>query len=288
MQWFELSRNQIEDQLVKVFATNSILSSAMSYASLNGGKRMRPLLCVAAGMVSDANADDLHKVGAAVELIHCYSLVHDDLPVMDNDDLRRGLPTCHIKYGDAIAILAGDALQSMAFELISQPMNMLPVKQLQIINILANASGVYGMAGGQALDILSTNKILELDALKKMHSLKTGALIKASILCGFLVGENAHNNSVDYILLDKIANNLGLLFQVVDDILDYTSNTEVLGKTAHKDEAQQKATFVSLFGLEQSQIFTKQCYEQTMLQITQLPNHSHLLDLVRMIYQRNS
>ena len=216
MQWFELSRNQIEDQLVKVFATNSILSSAMSYASLNGGKRMRPLLCVAAGMVSDANADDLHKVGAAVELIHCYSLVHDDLPVMDNDDLRRGLPTCHIKYGDAIAILAGDALQSMAFELISQPMNMLPVKQLQIINILANASGVYGMAGGQALD------------------------------------------------------------------------TEVLGKTAHKDEAQQKATFVSLFGLEQSQIFTKQCYEQTMLQITQLPNHSHLLDLVRMIYQRNS
>ena len=288
MQWFELSRKRIEGLLFKEFAkNNSVLNDAMSYVSLNGGKRMRPLLCIASGMVSNANHDDLYKVGVAIELIHCYSLVHDDLPAMDNDDLRRGVPTCHIKYGDAMAILVGDALQSMAFELISQPMNILSTNQLQIIRILANASGENGMAGGQALDILNTHKILDLESLKEMHSLKTGALIKASILCGFLVGVEANEHNAKYMLLDEIADKLGLLFQVVDDILDYTSDTMVLGKTAHKDESQQKATFVSLFGLQEAQAFAEQCYKQTISQIMQLPNYSYLLDLAHIIYQRN-
>ena len=287
MQWMDISRKRIEDLLINKFANrDSILNQAMAYASLNGGKRLRPLLSIATGMVSNANQDDLYTVGAAIELIHCYSLVHDDLPAMDNDDLRRGIPTCHIKYGDAMAILVGDALQTMAFEIISQPMKILPENQLKIIHILANASGEFGMVGGQSLDILNTHKKLTLDELTQMHALKTGALIKASVLCGYLVGDNI--NIIEYNLLSQIADNLGVLFQVVDDILDYTGDTITLGKTAHKDEIQEKATFVSIFGLQQAQDFALELYEKTIIQIAQLPNNNHLLDLTHLIFKRNN
>ena len=288
MQWMSISQHQIEDLLRNKFTIqDNLLNEAMAYASLNGGKRLRPLLCIAGGQVSYANQNDLYKIGVALELIHCYSLVHDDLPAMDNDDLRRGMPTCHIKYGDAMAILTGDALQTMAFDILSHEMNILPTNQLKIIQVLANSSGLHGMVGGQALDIMSTHKTLNLNELKKMHSLKTGALIKASVLCGYLAGNNTNDSTIEYNHLSEIADNLGLLFQIIDDVLDYTSDTKTLGKTAHKDEIQQKATFVSLFGLEAAQIYALECYQKSVVQIKKLPNHDYLLDLAHVIYQRN-
>ncbi len=291
MSWIEQSLTEINNKLNTMFhdKNDSNLKSAMAYSCLNGGKRLRPLLTIAAGQTSNAQNTHLYSMGIAIELIHCYSLVHDDLPAMDNDDLRRGIPTCHIKYGDAMAILVGDALQSLAFAIISSDeLNLPPSTQLKLINILANASGELGMVGGQALDILNTNKTLTVEELSQMHALKTGALIKAAILCGYLLGENANKNDEIYLILDNIANKIGLLYQVIDDILDYTGDTKTLGKTANKDEAQQKATFINLYGLTQSQEFADTLYKEIVDSLFKLPNHAYLLDLLNMIFNRKN
>lgn len=219
----------------------------MRYACLGGGKRVRPLLAFAAGELSDAPEAQLEIAACAVECIHAYSLVHDDLPCMDDDVLRRGQPTCHVKYGEATALLVGDSLQSLAFELLARTAPGDPRSQLRSVLLLAQASGSRGMAGGQAIDLDAVGKTLSQPALEQMHALKTGALIRAAALLGALSGRPLDEAALAS--LDRFAAAAGLLFQVVDDILDCTANTAALGKTAGKDAAANKPTYVSLLGL---------------------------------------
>ncbi len=252
----------VEIAIDKALADNNnltILIDAMRYSSLNGGKRIRPLLTIAVGLIFEANLDSLVKVSTAVEFIHCYSLIHDDLPAMDNDDLRRGQATCHVKYNEATAILAGDALQSLAFELLSNDaLDLTSNTKLKIINLLAKSSGVEGMAGGQALDLLNTGKIITQVQLQQMHNMKTGALIKCAVLSGYLASNQFSEST--YNKLEDFAIKLGLLFQIIDDIIDVTSDTSNLGKTAHKDTTNHKATYVTILGLENSQKYAKTLY----------------------------
>ncbi|MCK6389646.1 MAG: polyprenyl synthetase family protein [Azonexus sp.] len=224
------------------------LHDAMRYATLGGGKRVRPLLAFAAGELTGASPEHLDTVACAVELIHAYSLVHDDLPCMDDDVLRRGRPTCHVEFDEPTALLVGDSLQTQAFELLAtQPLGA-PRQQLEMIALLAHASGSRGMAGGQAIDLASVGKPLAQPELELMHALKTGALIRAAVLLGALAGQPmAAEERAD---LDRFAKRAGLLFQVVDDILDCTASTATLGKTAGKDEAADKPTYVALLGLD--------------------------------------
>ena len=222
------------------------LHAAMRYATLEGGKRVRPLLAFAAGEVSGAALERVELAAAAVELIHAYSLVHDDLPCMDDDVLRRGKPTVHVEFDEATALLVGDALQSLAFQLISEnPLSEDPKLQLEMVKTLAVASGSRGMAGGQQIDLDSTGKPLTLPELELMHIHKTGALIRAAVLLGFCCGSNSEERQK----LDKYAKAIGLAFQVVDDVLDADGNTATLGKTAGKDSKQGKPTYVSALGL---------------------------------------
>ena len=229
------------------------LHEAMRYAALGGGKRVRPLLAFAAGELSGAAPEKLDLVACAVELIHAYSLVHDDLPCMDDDVLRRGRPTCHIEYGEATALLVGDSLQTLAFELLAEADFDEPARQLEMIALLAHASGSRGMAGGQAIDLAAVGKPLEQPELELMHSLKTGALIRAAVLLGALTGAPLTSQQREQ--LDRFAKRAGLLFQVVDDILDCTASTATLGKTAGKDEAAAKPNYVGLLGLDAARAY---------------------------------
>ncbi len=227
------------------------LHAAMRYASLGGGKRVRPLLCHAAGETFGADPALLDAPACAVEFIHAYSLVHDDLPCMDDDVLRRGKPTCHVEYDEATALLVGDALQSQAFLLLADPVLAdEPQRQLGMIRLLAQAAGSRGMAGGQMIDIEGTGKQLTRAELEFMHVHKTGALIRAAILLGAQCG--APLPEEELARLDHFAKRVGLLFQVVDDILDAEASTATLGKTAGKDAAQGKATYVSAMGLAEA------------------------------------
>jgi len=224
------------------------LHSAMQHAVLLGGKRMRPLLVYASGTLFGASETTLDAPAVAVELIHAYSLVHDDLPAMDDDALRRGQPTVHVAFDEATAILAGDALQSLAFEVVAGTSAADGVR-VDLLRTLANASGVGGMCGGQALDIDATGTKLALQELERLHALKTGALIRAAVRMGALCGGASAD---DLQRLDRYASALGLAFQVRDDILDIEGDSATLGKTAGKDAAQDKATFPSLMGLPAS------------------------------------
>src|SRR5688572_22292830 len=227
------------------------LHEAMRYATLEGGKRVRPLLAFAAGEVSSADPQRVEIVAAAAEMIHAYSLAHDDLPCMDDDVLRRGKPTVHVEYDEATAMLAGDALQSLAFQILAE--NRLaddPQRQLEMMRLLGAAAGSRGMAGGQQIDLESTGKPISLPELEFMHIHKTGSLIRASVLLGFSCGEAAAE--ADRQKLDRFAKAIGLAFQVVDDVLDYDASTATLGKTAGKDSRQGKSTYVSLLGLPQA------------------------------------
>lgn len=224
------------------------LHQAMRYAALGGGKRVRPLLTWAAGQLSNAPPARLAAAACAVELIHAYSLVHDDLPCMDDDVLRRGRPTCHVEYDEATALLVGDALQTRAFEILAQPGLADPARQVEMLALLAHASGSLGMCGGQAIDLAAVGKALNQPELELMHALKTGALIRAAVLLGALCGAPLQPEEREQ--LDRFAKRAGLLFQVVDDILDCTASTATLGKTAGKDEAADKPTYVSLLELE--------------------------------------
>jgi farnesyl diphosphate synthase len=222
------------------------LHEAMRYAVLGGGKRIRPLLAFAAGEVSGANAERVQHAAAAVELIHAYSLVHDDMPAMDDDALRRGKPTVHVEFDEATALLVGDALQSLAFDILaSQPLADDALTQLDMVRLLAQAAGSRGMAGGQAIDLASVGKPLDLTELEFMHIHKTGALIRASVLLGAQCGSVTDATRT---ALDHYAKCIGLAFQVVDDVLDAESSTATLGKTAGKDAADNKPTYVSLLG----------------------------------------
>ncbi len=229
------------------------LHQAMRYSCLNGGKRVRPLLAFAAGELCGAPQERLEIASCAVEMIHAYSLVHDDMPCMDNDVLRRGRPTCHIEYGEATALLVGDSLQSLAFELLARENLASPATQLEMLRLLARASGSCGMAGGQAIDLDAVGRVLEQPELELMHALKTGALIRAAVMLGALCGEPLDKEASS--ALDRFSKRAGLLFQVVDDILDCTASTATLGKTAGKDSKSDKPTYVALMGLKQAQEF---------------------------------
>ena len=225
------------------------LHQAMRYAALDGGKRVRPLLVFAAGAVFDAPTDAMERAAAAVEMIHVYSLVHDDLPCMDDDDLRRGKPTVHRQYDEATALLVGDALQSQAFLILSEGA-LASERKVAMLSQLARAAGSCGMCGGQAIDLDSVGVALALPELEQMHRMKTGALLRASVLLGALAGKSLQAS--EQAALDAYADAIGLAFQVVDDILDATADSATLGKTAGKDAAQNKPTYVSILGLAPS------------------------------------
>ena len=251
-EWMAATQNRVETAVNQHLPGHDCiparLHEAMRYATLSGGKRVRPLLAFAAGELSNAAPEKLDIVACAVEMIHAYSLVHDDLPCMDNDDLRRGRPTCHIEFDEPTALLVGDSLQTLAFELLaSQPISE-PARQLEMIALLGHASGSRGMAGGQAIDLASVGKALNQPELELMHALKTGALIRAAVMLGALAGQAL--SAEERQNLDRFAKRAGLLFQVVDAILDCTASTATLGKTAGKDEAAAKPTYVSLLGLD--------------------------------------
>jgi len=220
------------------------LQEAMRYATLGGGKRVRALLAYGGGELAGADPDDVDGAAAAVELIHAYSLVHDDLPCMDDDVLRRGKPSCHVAFGEAIALLAGDALQSLAFDLLARTPARDPAAQ---VALLAYASGASGMAGGQAIDLATAGEAIALTELERMHALKTGALIRAAVRLGAGCGRPMSADEND--ALDRYASAIGLGFQIVDDVLDVEGTTSSLGKTAGKDAIQRKTTYASLLGL---------------------------------------
>jgi farnesyl diphosphate synthase len=238
------------------------LHEAMRYASLGGGKRVRPLLAFAAGELTAAAPATLDTVACAVEMIHTYSLVHDDLPCMDDDVLRRGRPTCHVEFDEPTALLVGDSLQTLAFELLAKPTLANPGSQLEMIALLAHASGSRGMAGGQAIDLASVGKALNQPELELMHALKTGALIRAAVLLGALAGNPL--SAEERQSLDRFAKRAGLLFQVIDDILDCTASTATLGKTAGKDQAAEKPTYVSLLGLDAARSYADELRNEAL------------------------
>lgn len=253
--WMAQVQARTERALARLLPEASIaperLHAAMRYAVLGGGKRVRPLLAHAAGELAAADASELDRVACAVELIHAYSLVHDDMPCMDDDVLRRGKPTVHVEFDEATALLAGDALQTLAFQVLAEAtIGKDPANQLVMVTQLALASGSRGMAGGQAIDLGSVGLQLKRAELEFMHVHKTGALIRAAVLLGARAGGALE--AAELARLDHYAKVVGLLFQVVDDILDATVNTATLGKTAGKDAAHDKPTYVSLLGLTEA------------------------------------
>ena len=262
------------------------LHEAMRYATLEGGKRVRPLLAFAAGEVSGAPRERLEVAGTAVELIHAYSLVHDDMPCMDDDVLRRGKPTVHVEYDEATALLVGDALQSLAFQILSE--NKLadqPQRQLEMVRILALAAGSRGMAGGQQIDLDATGKALSLPELEFMHIHKTGALIRAAVMLGFHCGEKF--SEAEKVRLDRYAKAVGLAFQVVDDVLDSDASTATLGKTAGKDAKQGKPTYVSAIGLPAARRLADELRQEAQAAIAELGTRaSRLAELADFIVLR--
>lgn len=252
--WAQACQSRMESVLAEWLPPARIaperLHEAMRYAVLGGGKRVRPLLAFAAGEVTGADAGRVQHAAAAVELIHAYSLVHDDMPAMDDDTLRRGKPTVHVEFDEATALLVGDALQSLAFDILaSQPLADDAATQLDMVRLLAQAAGSRGMAGGQAIDLASVGRPLDLIELEFMHIHKTGALIRAAALLGAQCGTL---DGATRMALDRYAKCIGLAFQVVDDILDHEAPTATLGKTAGKDAARNKPTYVSLLGVAQA------------------------------------
>ncbi len=234
------------------------LHEAMRYTTLGGGKRVRPLLAYAAGALFEAEPSVLARVASAVEMIHVYSLVHDDMPCMDDDALRRGKPTVHVAYDEATALLVGDTLQAQAFEVVAGVDVALvpPARQLTMVRLLAQAAGSAGMCGGQAIDLDSVGLSLTREQLERMHQLKTGAMLRVSVLLGALAGRDLAQDELQ--ALDKYSAAVGLAFQVVDDVLDATADSATLGKTAGKDAADNKPTYVSILGLEPSRALAEQ------------------------------
>lgn len=260
------------------------LNEAMSYGLLNGGKRLRPFLVYATGQLLGAKLEDLDRPAAAIELIHTYSLVHDDLPAMDDDDLRRGKPTCHKQFSEATAILVGDALQTLAFQYLAHPEQP---AALALVANLAQASGSQGMVGGQMLDLAAegTANQLSLEELEQLHLHKTGALITSAVTLGALVGQA---NASQLTNLHSFAKALGLAFQVEDDVLDIIGTTEELGKKAGADAELNKATYPSLLGLAEAQNLAEQLVNQACQAVESLPNQGKILaDLAKWTLTRS-
>jgi farnesyl diphosphate synthase len=269
-----------------VGSTPPSLAEPMRYAVLDGGKRMRPLLVLAASQAVSGMPEAAMRAACAVELIHAYSLVHDDMPCMDNDVLRRGKPTVHVRYGQASAMLAGDALQALAFELLTPEDGLVPLTmQASLCRMLARAAGGQGMAGGQAIDLASVGLAISSEQLHEMHKLKTGALLQASVMMGAACGSPSAQVQA---ALSDYGTAMGLAFQVVDDILDVTADSQTLGKTAGKDAAQDKPTFVSLMGLQASRNYAQELLSQAQasLRHSQLPDTRALWALADKLVHR--
>lgn len=264
------------------------LHEAMRYSVLGGGKRLRPLLTYAAGMALGVPLDELDGPASAVEFIHVYSLIHDDLPAMDDDDLRRGKPTCHIAFDEATAILAGDGLQALAFNVLAHDpaIKASAEQRLAMVNALAVASGSMGMVGGQAIDLDAVGKMLDLPALENMHIRKTGALIRVSVNLATL---SARNISPDLASgLDHYAKSIGLAFQIQDDILDEESDTQTLGKTQGKDKDHNKPTYTALLGLSGAKQKAREMHEEALDALSALGSEGDILRaLSHFIVQRN-
>lgn len=266
----------------------SRLHAAMRYCALAPGKRIRPLLVYASGRALRAVPEHLDGPACAVELIHAYSLVHDDLPAMDDDDLRRGRPTCHKAYDEATAILVGDALQGLAFELLARDRAMIgdPARRVRMISLLAQASGSRGMVGGQMLDIEAAGRKLERSALDRMHLLKTGALIRAAVLLG--ADSAPDTDELTLRRMETFGTRIGLAFQIQDDILDATGDSERLGKTAGADEALDKPTYTALLGVEGAREALVHAYGEALAALEPLGEDAEpLLALARLIIDRD-
>ncbi len=247
--WRERFEVELERRLPPAGREPDHLHQAMRYSALAGGKRFRPVLVYAAGRAIGQTPDALDPLAVAIEIIHAYSLIHDDLPAMDDDDMRRGRPTCHRAFDEATAILAGDALQALAFEVLARDLRGEPARCLQVVHAIAQACGSTGMAGGQALDLGAVGRRIDEGELKTMHRLKTGALIRASVTTPCLLA-GCEASVLDH--LSAYGEAVGLAFQVHDDILDVTGNSSLIGKSTHADLARDKPTFPSLLGLEES------------------------------------
>ena len=268
--------NRTIDEIIDQTTNSSVVVTAMRHSLLAEGKRIRPVLCIAASQAVGGRTEDVLMAACALEMIHAYSLIHDDLPAMDNDDLRRGKPTCHIAFNEATAILAGDALLTLAFEILSSiDLNRIKVnnavKWLRVINIIAKAAGYKGMIEGQIKDIAAEGNRIGLKDLEKMHALKTGALIEASISTGAILG----NGSVEQIQqLNIYAKNIGLAFQVIDDILNVEGDPAVMGKDVGTDQIREKSTYPSILGIEKSKEFAKNLVNNALQALDYFDNKS--------------
>ena len=288
--WMRQVQSGMEDVLATLLpAPGTVpgrLHEAMRYAVLDGGKRVRPLLVYAAGELHDADRNVLARAAAAVEMIHAYSLVHDDMPCMDDDALRRGKPTVHVKYDEASALLVGDALQSQAFLALAEAGGDAS-RTVQMLRVLAQASGSAGMCGGQAIDLASVGLTLSLAELEQMHRLKTGALLRASVMLGALCGGTP--NGPESAALDAYAAAIGLAFQVVDDVLDATADSATLGKTAGKDAVDNKPTYVSILGLDASRALAQKLREDAHRALLPFGDKARRLrELADLIVQRKA
>jgi farnesyl diphosphate synthase len=288
--WSAERLDRVEDALSRWVPADAPagLGAAMRYAVLDGGKRLRPLLVLAAAEAVGGHPEATLRAACAVELIHAYSLVHDDMPCMDNDVLRRGKPTVHVAYGQAQALLAGDALQALAFELLAPEGDAVPpAVQARLCRLLARAAGHDGMAGGQAIDLASVGQALTEDQLRRMHRLKTGALLQASVMMGAACGDAGPSAAR---ALGDYGWAIGLAFQVVDDILDVTADSATLGKTAGKDAANDKPTYVSLLGLDAARRYAVELGAQAdaALDATGLADTRALRALAAMVVQREN
>ena len=276
----------LQQKLPQISQEPAVLHEAMRYSALDGGKRLRPLLVWAASQLGDSVQAACEAAMAAVECIHVYSLVHDDMPEMDNDQLRRGKPTCHVQFGDAVALLTGDALQTLAFDILSAATELPAERQLKMVQVLAKASGSLGMAGGQAIDLANVGKDMKQPALEQMHGLKTGALIRAAVQLGGLSCPQITDSQLAR--LDAYAAKLGLAFQVIDDVLDCEADTATLGKTAGKDADHNKPTYVKLMGLQAARKYAEQLVREAVAELTVFDERAqYLRQLAEYVVARN-
>ena len=290
-EFFSTSSRNIDEVLNGLIPASGIepknLHQAIRWSLFAGGKRFRPALVFAVGKTFDVDEKKLLKTAAAIEMIHTYSLIHDDLPAMDDDDLRRGKPTCHKQFGEATAILAGDVLQTLAFQTIAEDKNLSAEIRIKLISEIARAAGTpTGMVAGQQLDLNAEGKEVSIDELEKIHRNKTGAIISASARSGTIIAETG---ATELEAITGYAENLGLLFQITDDLLDATQTTEILGKTAGKDERANKATYVSLYGVETASEMAKKTYDAACAELDKINCDTGLLrGLIDFILYRQS
>lgn len=278
----------LRDRLAQDTGAPGHLIEAMHYSALAGGKRMRPLLVFASGEALGIEVNQLHGIAAAVELIHTYSLIHDDLPAMDDDDLRRGRPSCHRAFDEATAILAGDALQALAFEILARDSHLAqnPEAQVKIIGDIAHACGAAGMAGGQVLDLAAIDQQIRYDELETMHRLKTGALIRVSATSPSLLAGDVPELTAK---LDRYGECVGLAFQIHDDVLDVTASSQQTGKPSQADAARNKPAFPSLIGLDDSRQRARELQEQAVTELEGFPGDTCVLEwLAAYAIQRDS